>query len=376
MGEELSRRGCPILLAGNAAHADLRGDAPVAGSSAGCWRCSARITGSRCPKGDRAAGRGAGRARGRPRATRALRQPVRRIGVTDGRAVARAHLGRANRQGSPRGARRRTRRTCSGLCRPNTCRRAVRDLDHFQWDAPVVKVDWALTARCRGPPRPPGPDRPSRASSSMARPVDGALDAALPAPVPAFRPDDDERPDAAHRRARNRMGVHPPAARIGDDAGGRAGTSASTQIIERLRAGFARPGGRTARAVARRPAAAEPVPGRRCGERRHGAASSSWSSGRCRGWAAPRPRRPALHRRLSGPSRRGGARDLRSPRRPRRAAATHGGWASRAAAPSPPPSTWSTAEVTRESARSGERMCDSGRAPDGTFAVAERADSR
>jgi phytoene dehydrogenase-like protein len=148
MGEELfAGEGARLLLAGNAAHADAPVDAPVSGAFGWLLAMLGQKHGFPVPVGG--AGELAAALERRAQAAGAVvhfGQPVERIDVRGGRAVA-VH--------TSAGLTVRVRRAViADVNAPLLYRellpadavpaRLLRDLDHFEWDTPVVKVNWAL----------------------------------------------------------------------------------------------------------------------------------------------------------------------------------------------------------------------------------------
>ena len=148
MGEELfTGEGARLLLAGNAAHADAPGDAPVSGAYGWLLAMLGQHHGFPVPVG------GAGelaaalaRRAGAAGAVLHTGQRVQRIDVRRGRAVA-VH--------TAAGLTVRVRRAVVAdvnapvlyrelLPRDAVPGRLLRDLDRFLWDTPVVKLNWAL----------------------------------------------------------------------------------------------------------------------------------------------------------------------------------------------------------------------------------------
>ena len=323
-----------------------------AAPTAGCWRCSGSSTGSRCRSGG-AGELAAALARRAQAAGAALRtgQRVERIDVRGGRAVAvhtaagltvrvrRAVIADVNAPTLYRDAaagRRRARRAC------------VDDLDHFEWDTPVVKVNWALDRPIpwrapdvgRAGHRAPGRGR-ARPGPVVGRP--GVTDAAGVA-VHAVRADDHGRPEPLAGGHRERVGLHAPAPRDRRRRVRRRARAPRRRDRRGVRPGVRRPGGAPAR-----PAAGRPRVGRtpnlvvRRGQRRHGAAVPA--AGVPAG-AGPGPAETVVDNLYLGGSSAhpggGCARHLRRASPPARRCATTAGWASRAAASSPPPSTCCT----------------------------------
>ena len=187
------------------------------------------------------------------------------------------------------------RRTTSRPGWPAACGR-------FQLDPATVKVDWALTrpGPVGVPRRPPGPgtvhvaDSVEEMTEAMGQVAAGAVPARA---VPADGPDDDHRPDPVPRRDRVAVGLHARARResLLDDAGRRASASPTRAGPDRaaragLRAACPRPPGAGA---ARAGGAATPTCSAAPSTAAPASCTSSWSSGRCPGWAAPRPASPA-----------------------------------------------------------------------------------
>jgi phytoene dehydrogenase-like protein len=148
MGEELfeGEEG-RLLLAGNAAHADAPGDAPVSGAYGWLLAMLGQQYGFPVPVGG-AGELAAALARRAESAGATLRtgERVQRIDVRGGRAVA-VH--------TASGLSVRVRRAViADVNAPTLYRtllpaaalppRLLDDLDHFEWDTPVVKVNWAL----------------------------------------------------------------------------------------------------------------------------------------------------------------------------------------------------------------------------------------
>jgi phytoene dehydrogenase-like protein len=148
MGEELfAGEGARLLLAGNAAHADAPGDAPVSGAYGWLLAMLGQHHGFPVPVGG--AGELAVALRRRAEAAGAALytgQRVDRIDVRGGRAVA-VH--------TAAGLTVRVRRAVIAAVNAPTLYRALLpaaavparlrdDLDRFAWDTPVVKVNWAL----------------------------------------------------------------------------------------------------------------------------------------------------------------------------------------------------------------------------------------
>lgn len=148
MGEELfTGEGARLLLAGNAAHADAPVDAPVSGAYGWLLAMLGQQYGFPVPVGG-AGELAAALARRAEAAGAALRcdQPVERIDVRGGRAVA-VH--------TAAGLTVRARRAVIAdvnapllyrelLPAGSVPARLLADLRHFEWDTPVVKVNWAL----------------------------------------------------------------------------------------------------------------------------------------------------------------------------------------------------------------------------------------
>ena len=136
-----------LLLAGNAAHADAPGDAPVSGAYGWLLAMLGQQYGFPVPVGG-AGELAAALARRAESAGATLRtgERVERIDVRGGRAVA-VH--------TATGLTVRVRRAVIADVNAPTLyrtllpaaalpRRLLDDLDHFEWDTPVVKVNWAL----------------------------------------------------------------------------------------------------------------------------------------------------------------------------------------------------------------------------------------
>ena len=148
MGEELfTGEGARLLLAGNAAHADAPVDAPVSGAYGWLLAMLGQHNGFPVPVGG-AGEYAAALSRRAEAAGAALHtgQRVERIDVRGGRAVA-VH--------TAAGLTVRARRAViADVNAPTLYRdllpadavpgRLCADLDHFEWDTPVVKVNWAL----------------------------------------------------------------------------------------------------------------------------------------------------------------------------------------------------------------------------------------
>jgi phytoene dehydrogenase-like protein len=148
MGEELfDGEGARLLLAGNAAHADAPGDAPVSGAYGWLLAMLGQQQGFPVPVGG-AGELAAALARRAEAAGATLRvdERVERIEVRGGRAVA-VHTA----AGSTVSVRR---AVIADVNAPTLYRdllpatalppRLLADLDRFAWDTPVVKVNWAL----------------------------------------------------------------------------------------------------------------------------------------------------------------------------------------------------------------------------------------
>jgi phytoene dehydrogenase-like protein len=151
LGEELfSGEGAPILLAGNALHADLSPDG--AGSALYGWLLAmlGQSVGFPVPVGG--AGRLPEALAGRLRAgggSLRLSSPVEAIELQGGRAVG-VRLAGGERVPARRAV-------IADLPAPILYRdllderrlpdRLLRDLDNFQWDTPTLKIDWALRER-------------------------------------------------------------------------------------------------------------------------------------------------------------------------------------------------------------------------------------
>jgi phytoene dehydrogenase-like protein len=148
MGEELfAGEGARLLLAGNAAHADAPVDAPVSGAFGWLLAMLGQKHGFPVPVGGAGELTAALERRARTAgATVQCGQPVERIDVRGGRAVAVHTSG---------GLTVRARRAVIvDVNAPVLYRellpadavpaRLLRDLDKFEWDTPVVKVNWAL----------------------------------------------------------------------------------------------------------------------------------------------------------------------------------------------------------------------------------------
>jgi phytoene dehydrogenase-like protein len=148
MGEELfAGEGARLLLAGNAAHADAPVDAPVSGAFGWLLAMLGQKHGFPVPVGGAGELTAALERRARTAgATVQCGQPVERIDVSGGRAVAVHTSG---------GLTVRVRRAViADVNAPLLYRdllpadavpaRLLRDLDKFEWDTPVVKVNWAL----------------------------------------------------------------------------------------------------------------------------------------------------------------------------------------------------------------------------------------
>ncbi|HEX8518975.1 MAG TPA: NAD(P)/FAD-dependent oxidoreductase [Pseudonocardia sp.] len=148
MGEELfGGEGARLLLAGNAAHADVPGDAPVSGAYGWLLAMLGQQHGFPVPVGG--AGELAAALARRAEAAGATLHPgqrVERIDVRGGRAVA-VH--------TAAGLTVRVRRAVVAdvnaptlyrdlLPRDALPARLLADLDRFLWDTPVVKLNWAL----------------------------------------------------------------------------------------------------------------------------------------------------------------------------------------------------------------------------------------
>lgn len=146
--EEFRGEGARVLVAGNALHTDLGADA--AGSAVYGWLLSmlAQDVGFPVPEGGAGALTDALVARLAARGGRLdCRRPVRRILVEQGRAV-----GAVDAEG---GLVRARRAVLADVAAPMLYRdlvgvehlpaRMVADLDRFQWDDAILKVDWALS---------------------------------------------------------------------------------------------------------------------------------------------------------------------------------------------------------------------------------------
>jgi phytoene dehydrogenase-like protein len=151
LGEELfSGDGAPILLAGNALHADLSPDAAGSGLYGWLLAMLGQSVGFPVPVGG--AGRLTEALADRLRAgggSLRLGSPVEAIEVRGGRAVG---VRLAGGERIPAG-----RAVIADLPAPTLYRellderqlpdRMLRDLDNFQWDPPTLKINWALRER-------------------------------------------------------------------------------------------------------------------------------------------------------------------------------------------------------------------------------------
>ena len=380
MGEELfAGEGARLLLAGNAAHADAPVDAPVSGAYGWLLAMIGQQHGFPVPVGG--SGELAAALSRRARSAGAAvhcDQPVERIDVRGGRAVA-VH--------TSAGLTVRARRAViADVNAPLLYRdllpadavpaRLRSDLDRFEWDTPVVKVNWALDG-----PIPWRADGVAGAGTvhlgadelGLVRWSADLESRTIPAsPFMLFGQMTTADPSRSPAGTQSAWAyTHLPRG-IDDDASADELARRVDATVEEFAPGF---GARVVHRQVQRPSDISgdgPEPRDRRGERRHGAAvpAAGVPPGAGAGPRRDRRRQP-LPRQLVGAPRRRGARHLRRPRGPRGAARP------RPAGLRPPPRRrrrprpGSTAtDVHPHRHVRGERMCDSGHSPrEVTFAV-------